>query len=287
MSPLLPQLAEEQDGVDARDLLHKAHVQGRAAVDGQDEMRVLLRAEADSLPLSIGEEEVPLLRPAVAALAGLAADHIDAGICPSVDHIRLGNGVTAGGPEIVEKQIHDGALEALEASGLLLPVGLHRLLVDGIVLLQPPAGGDLKAPVLHALQDGDGAALVHLAGAGAALDGSGCAGAVKGDPFGPKRQRSIVFQKHDPLAGGLIGHGEIFFLPPAHLIGTAGSGQQLHWFLPSAPFGGAHRLIGFSCTAEQCLPCAYLCAFSAALTIPCSPTAVNMPAFPPQPMAHR
>ena len=38
-----------------------------------------------------------------AALAGLAADHIDAGICPSVDHIRLGDGVTTGGPEIVER----------------------------------------------------------------------------------------------------------------------------------------------------------------------------------------
>ena len=54
-------------------------------------MFVLLRAEADGLPLPVGEEEVPLLRPAVAALARLTADHVDAGIRLAGVHVRLGD----------------------------------------------------------------------------------------------------------------------------------------------------------------------------------------------------
>ena len=43
-------------------------------------------------------------------------------------HVRLGDWAAAGGLEIVEEQVHDGALEALEALGLLFLVGLRRLL---------------------------------------------------------------------------------------------------------------------------------------------------------------
>ena len=250
VSPLLAQLAEEQDGVDAGDLLHEAHVQGGAAVDGQNKALVLLRTEADGLPLPVGEEEVPLLRPAVAALARLTADHVDAGIRLAGVHVRLGDRAAAGGLEIVEEQVHDGALEALEALGLLFLVGLRRLLVDGLVLLQPPAGGDLNAPVLQSLQNGDGAALVHLSGAGAALDGPGRAGTVKGDLFGPEGQRAIVFQQHDPLAGGLVGHRQILPFPLAHRIGAAGSGQQLHSSSPPRPFMSASFDIGGPCPPE-------------------------------------
>ena len=68
-------------------------------------------------------------------------------------------------------------------------------------------------------------ALVDLAGPGASLDGHGRARAVEGHPLGGEGQGPVVLEEHHPLAGGLVGHGEVVLLPLVHSVGIAGLGQ--------------------------------------------------------------
>ena len=204
-------------------------------------------AEADGGRLSAGEEPVPTLRPPVASLAGLAADHVDAAVRPAVRYVLLRKGPPGREAEIVAEHVHHRAgAEQVHLPALFLPVLLLGLEEYGLVLLQPSPGGDLEASVLQALQNGDGPALVDLAGPGAALDGPGRARAVEGDFLGGEGQRAVISQQHHALTGSLIGDLQVFLLPPGHFAGAARLGQQFHCGFLLVPLPGLFPILACS-----------------------------------------
>ena len=98
---------------------------------------------------------------------------------------------------LVKEHLHDGIrFQKIDPLFLLQLIGGVGLLVKIVIIFDPLPGQDLKAPVFHALQHGYGVPLVDLAGAGAALDGHGRAGAVEGHGLGVKGQRTVIFQQH-------------------------------------------------------------------------------------------
>ena len=220
MTALSAQLAEVDDGVDALDFLHKAHVNGRACVDDKDKVGILLGAEADGGQLLIGEEKVALLRLAVAALACLAAHHIHTAVGIGGRYIAIVNLRAAGGVEVLHQHVHNRVgLQNVDALFLLHLIGGLCLGVEALKIGDPVAGGNRKTTVGHALQDGDGVALVHLARACAALDGHGSACAIEGHLLRLERQRAVVFQQHDPLTGGTVGHLQVLLFTLGRFVG--------------------------------------------------------------------
>ena len=220
VTTLSAQLAEVDDGVDALDFLHKAHVDGRARVDDQHEVGILLGAEADGGQLLIGEEEVPLLRLAVAALACLAAHHIHTAVGIGGRYIAIVNHRAAGGAEVLHQHVHNGVgLQNVNALFLLYLVSGLRFNVEPLKIGDPVAGSDRKTAVGHALQNSDGVALVHLARACAALDGHGSTCAIESHLLRLKRQRAVIFQQHDALTGSAVGHLQVLLFALGHFIG--------------------------------------------------------------------
>ena len=229
MSALGTQLAQIQNRIDAGNLLCESHINGRTAIDDQQEILILLRTETDGFQFLVRQEEIAFFRFPVAALTSLTAEDIDTGIGSAFLHILSSNQTACGGAEIVEKHAHDGI--KLQQINTLFLFDLVCGLCLGIMLfkiIDPPVGSHLKAPVLKALQNGDGVAFVNLTGTGAAFDGHGCAGTIEGHFFCFKRKSTVIFQKHHTLAGSLIGNLQIFLFPLGYLGRIACFGQQFH-----------------------------------------------------------
>ena len=203
-------LANVQNGIDARNFFQKAQIHGRAAIDHQHKFGVIGGAKGDGRLFFLRNIVVAGLQLPVAALACLAAENIHT----AIGDLHLCDGRAGRHAIIVEEHIHDGAdLQKIQPLFLFFPVGFVGLCVESLVILDPFFRQDLKAPIFHTLQNGHGVALIDFAGAGAALDGSLCACAVKGHLFRGKGQHAVVFQQHDTLAGRIIGHLPIFDLP--------------------------------------------------------------------------
>ena len=101
-------LANIQHRTHALNPIQKTHIHTAAAVHQQHKMPIMGGAEGDGLPLFIGDVVIAGLCPTVATLAGLAGEHIDAGVCITVFHMRLGNNRAARQAEIIEEHIVDG-----------------------------------------------------------------------------------------------------------------------------------------------------------------------------------
>ena len=203
-------LGDQQHRVDAGNPVEKARIDDAAAVEQENEFVIVGGAEADGGLLVVADEIVALEVAAVAALTGLTAQHVDAGVGPGGLHIVLRDGPAQRNGTGVEKHIHQGFHRPQQAD--LLPPGgdeaVAGALPDGFVVAQPVFRGDLKAVAFKTLPDADTAALVDLAGADAALDGMRGAGAVERHRAGIQRQNlPVIFQKHDTLTGSLPGNG--------------------------------------------------------------------------------
>ena len=222
MAALGAQLAQEQYGVDARNLLGKGHVDGGAAVDDQQEMGIFLGAQANGRSLFIGQEHVALLGFPVTALARLAAENENTGVGITGCDILLGNGPALGSLEVVEQHIHDGVgLQQVDPLFLLFLISLLCISILFFKIIDPTLGCDFEATVLQALQNGDGMALVDLTGTGAALDGHGCARTIQRDFFGLQWQGTVIFQQHHCLTGCAVGDLQVILLTLSDLVRIA------------------------------------------------------------------
>ena len=96
-----------------------------------------------------------------------------------------------------------------------LPPVLPGLLVGGVIVGDPFFGGDRYPGVQKALIDGDSLPLIHIAGAGAALDGAVGAAAVQshlGAPF-QRKEAVFVLQQDNAVCRRPPGHGPVIRLP--------------------------------------------------------------------------
>ena len=112
-------------------------------------------------------------------------------------------------------------IEEVPAPGYLFKDGLPPLSahlgVLPVEVVQPGLGGDDKARVLHALGDGHAVTLVHIAAAGAALDGAGGARAEQRHPAarGQGQHMLLVLQQYHALGSGAARQGGMgrFIIP--------------------------------------------------------------------------
>ena len=199
-------LGDVKHRVDALDLLQKAGVDGAAAVDEQDEMGVMGSAEGDGLPLLVGQIVITGFGFPVTALAGLAAEDINAGVgVHDFGDFRAGRQA-----EIFPQHIHNGAwFHKIQPFFLLLAIFFQGNFVKGLVIGKPQTAQNGKAPVFQALQHRHGMTLVDLAGAGAALDGPLGAAAIEGHFFVFQRQGAVIFQQNHALASRVIGDPQV------------------------------------------------------------------------------
>ena len=184
-----------------QDILHLEHrgeVHHAAHIEHQQELAVLLAAGQDVPDFRLGQLEIPRGGVAVRALAGDAAQHVDAELpFPIQGQVVLGLG-------------HDGA-HAQQQRGDTQLFGLrldarHKahmgLLAQGAVALQPGLGGDGEPGVLQAFLHGGVVAHIHVAGAGAALDGLPGAAAIEGYLTGGLQGEGAVAFQQDHALGG-------------------------------------------------------------------------------------
>ena len=191
-------LGDEQDGVDAGDGFQGGGVDNTADVQQQDDLLVVLAQCGEQIDFRLGQLIVPLFGTAVAALAGIPAQHIDGNIA-----FRLLEGSQGLGDEMLieyHKEIRDA-----DGGGPLVNIGhvsTEFLLNDPILLCQPFLGGDGEARCFQTLLHGDVEPAVDLAAAGAALYRGPGAVAVKRHLLGAgQRQGAVIFQQHHALAG--------------------------------------------------------------------------------------
>ena len=221
-------LAHVDDGVDAADAVQAGQVHAGAAVDDQNELLIGFGTGADGLHFPVGQQIVALFQLPVAALARLPGEDVDAGVRVGAQ-VFIGDGGTIWGAEIVEEHLHDVLqVQKIQPPALFDLIGRLGFGVEGFKIRQPLLRGDGEATIFQALQHGDGVPLVDLAGAGAALDGHGRAGAVECHGLGGQGQGTVIFQQHHTLAGRPVGHQTIFPLPLGHGIGAARLGSQFH-----------------------------------------------------------
>ena len=140
----------------------------------------MLRTEANSRHFLVRQVQIPFFRFPVSAFSCLTAQHIDAGVCIAGSHIHLGDGPSMGRPEIIQHHLHQAVFfQEIDPFFLLCFIGFLGRSVGLFKISNPFAGGDGKAPVFQAFQNGHGMPLIHFTRAGTAFDGAGCTGAVK------------------------------------------------------------------------------------------------------------
>ena len=189
---LFPELAHEQDGVQAGDLVDAGQVHGRADVDDQDGLLIVLRAESDLGNLLRQEHE--FFRFAVGALTGLAGNDIETGVGLARSDIRFGHRAPCGVDEAgAEDVVGVGAAADLQESGPHFMEELFLLFLElRFIIVEPGTGRHGVAGVLKSLEHIDVLSRVDFPAAGAAENGLGDAGAIQGDVPRSRRKRSVV-----------------------------------------------------------------------------------------------
>ena len=193
MARLGAQLGQHQD---VPHLRHRGQVHHAAHVQHQHKAAVLPMAGQNVPDLRVGQQNIAADGVAVGSLAGHPGEDVHSGLPLPVE------GQVIGG--LVRGAAHGDNHHVLPPLPGLLLHGLHKghlgLGPGLVVAVHPRPGGDGEAGGGQPLLGGDEIAGVHLAGAGAALEGAACAAAVEGDFSGLfQRESAVGFQQHGAL----------------------------------------------------------------------------------------
>ena len=213
MARLGAQLGQHQD---VPHLRHRGQIHHAAYIQHQHKAAVLPAAGQNVPDLRVGQQDITARGVTVGALAGNAGEDVHGGLPLPVDgHIvdRLVGGAAHGDNHHILPSLPGLLLHSLHKGHLGVGLGL-------VVAVHPRLGGDGEAGGGQALLGGDEIAGVHLAGAGAALEGAAGAAAVEGDFAGLfQREGAVGFQQHGAVGAVAADEFAVFTLIVVHLHG--------------------------------------------------------------------
>ena len=211
-------LYNHQKCFDIGKFIHKGKVHLSACIDNNNDIFVILAKICQHLVLVILQIIISFICIAVCAFSGNTAQYIDCSVCAFISFrylYRITSWHNKRCCTVNRKKVHHIAASlAGSCINIIFPV-LTGFLINLVVAADPVFIGDLVSCIFQALPDGNILALIYIAGAGSAFDGSSGTCPVNGKCTALfQRQHLIfIFQKNDTLCGSFPCHLAMRYFP--------------------------------------------------------------------------